>query len=212
MPKQVIIFDLGGVLVDWNPDYLYRQLIPDAEERAHFLTHICSAAWNAEQDAGRGWYTAIAELVAQFPAHGSLIRAYRARWIEMIKGPIQDSVAILDTLKARDYPLYALTNWARDTYKLAQNHIPVDRFDGIVVSGEVGLKKPDPRIFHLLLEKYGLDAHACCFIDDTRANIDAASALGFDCIHFHDPEQLRTELEQRALLEPSTLYRHSVVA
>lgn len=204
MANKAVIFDLGGVLVDWNPDYLYRKLIPDPVARTYFLTQICAPAWNAEQDRGRGWYTAIAELVAQFPDHAELIRAYRARWPEMLGGAIADSVAVLDALKAQGFPVFALTNWARDTFKLAQEHLPLDRFDGIVVSGEVGYMKPDPRIFKLLLNKYQLVADDCCFIDDARPNIDAALVLGFDCIHFQSPTQLRQELEQRGMLEVST--------
>ncbi len=195
-----VVFDLGGVLVDWNPDYLYRKLIPDAAERQHFLTEICNGPWNAQQDRGRPWADAIAERIALFPQHEALIRAYRARWIEMIGGPIAGTVALLDALHARGTPLYALTNWAADTFVEGRRFIPLDRFRGWVVSGEVKLAKPEPEIFTHLLEQFALRAEETLFIDDMPYNTAAAAELGFATVSFTSPEQLRGELVERGLL------------
>lgn len=195
-----VVFDLGGVLVDWNPDYLYRKLIPDAAERQHFLTAVCNGPWNALQDRGRSWDDAIAERVALFPQHEALIRAYRSRWIEMIGGPISETVTLLDALHARGTPLYALTNWAADTFVEGRAFIPLDRFRGWVVSGEVKLAKPEPEIFQHLLAQYALQAEETLFIDDMPYNTAAAAELGFDTVTFTSAAQLRGELVERGLL------------
>lgn len=201
MPKlRNVVFDLGGVLVDWNPDYLYRKLIPDSAARQQFLSEVCHSAWNAQQDRGRNWAEAIAERVARFPHQADLIRAYRERWIEMIGGVMPETVALLDALKARGTPLYALTNWAADTFEEARDHIPLDRFDGIVVSGKVMLAKPEAAIFELLLRQYGLRAAETLFIDDMPYNTAAADALGFTTVTFKDAAQLKTALLQHGLL------------
>lgn len=200
MPPSTVIFDLGGVLVDWNPDYLYRKLIPDAAERNWFLTEVCNGAWNAQQDRGRDWATAIAEKTAQFPQYAALIRVYRERWIETIGGRIEATVAVLDELKERGVPLYALTNWAADTFQEARHIVPLDRFDGIVVSGEVKMMKPEPEIFRHLLEKFTLQAPDCLFIDDMPYNTAAAEDLGFQTVTFTGAAALRQELERHSLL------------
>ncbi len=200
MPVSTVIFDLGGVLVDWNPDYLYRKLIPDVAERSWFLTEVCNGAWNAQQDRGRDWETAIAEKTAQFPQHAALIRAYRDRWIETIGGRIEETVTVLDELKARGVPLYALTNWAADTFQEARHIVPLDRFDGIVVSGEVKMMKPEPEIFLHLLDQFDLEATDCLFIDDMPYNTAAAAALGFEIVTFTGAAVLRQELVRHKLL------------
>lgn len=200
MRPSTVIFDLGGVLVDWNPDYLYRKLIPDAAERSWFLAEVCNGAWNAQQDRGRDWETAIAEKTAQFSQHAALIRAYRDRWIETIGGRIEATVVVLDELKARGVPLYALTNWAADTFQEARHIVPLDRFDGVVVSGEVKMMKPEPEIFRHLLAKFGLQAPDCLFIDDMPYNTATAAALGFQTVTFTGAPALREELVQCQLL------------
>lgn len=200
MPVSTVIFDLGGVLVDWNPDYLYRQLIPDATERSWFLTEVCNGAWNAQQDRGRDWEIAIAEKTVQFPQHAALIRAYRERWIETIGGRIEETVVVLDELKAHGVPLYALTNWAADTFREARHIVPLDRFTGVVVSGEVKMMKPEPEIFQLLLQQFGLHAPDCLFIDDMPYNTAAAATLGFETITFTGAAALRQELTRYQLL------------
>lgn len=200
MRPSTVVFDLGGVLVDWNPDYLYRKLIPDATERSWFLAEVCNGAWNAQQDRGRDWETAIAEKVAQFPQHAALIRAYRDRWIETIGGRIEATVAVLDELKAHSVPLYALTNWAADTFQEARHIVPLDRFDGVVVSGEVKMMKPEPEIFRHLLTKFGLQAPDCLFIDDMPYNTAAAANLGFQIVTFTGAAALRQDLVTHGLL------------
>ena len=201
MPKlRNVVFDLGGVLVDWNPDYLYRKLIPDVVARQKFLSEVCDSAWNAQQDRGRNWAEAIAERVARFPHQADLIRAYRERWIEMIGGVMPETVALLDALKARGTSLYALTNWAADTFDEAREHIPLDRFDGIVVSGRVRLAKPEAAIFELLLRQYNLRADETLFIDDMPYNTAAADALGFTTVTFKSAAQLEAALVQHGLL------------
>ena len=199
--RRVVVFDLGGVLLDWDPRHLYRKLFPDASAMEAFLADVCTPAWNVRQDAGRPFAEAVAELA---PRHGDklhLIEAWRDRFGEMIAGTLEGTVEIVRDLKARGTPLYALTNWSHETFPSQRRRFPFfDMFDGIVVSGEEGVIKPDPRLFQILLERYRFDAADAVFIDDNPKNAHAASALGMHGIHFQSPEQLRRELESLELL------------
>ena len=192
---KTIVFDLGGVLIDWNPAYLYRKLIKDEKEIETFLSEVCSPEWNILQDAGRPLADATAERIALFPEHSDLIKAFYGRWDEMLGGAIEETVDILRQLKADGQPLYALTNWSHETFPIAlERYDFLHWFEGTLVSGEEKLAKPDPAIFHLLLDRYGLQAENCLFIDDSRANISAANAIGFDVHHFTTPQGLRERL------------------
>ena len=198
--KPVVIFDLGAVLIDWNPRHLYRTLFDDEEVMEAFLRDVCSPAWNAEQDRGRTWQEAVDLLTAEHPEQRDLIHAYRDRWDEMLKGPIEGSVAILERLDADGYELHALTNWSAETFPVARERFEfLARFRTILVSGEEGLKKPDSAIFELMLERIGHPAERCVFIDDSAHNIEAAASLGFDAIHFSTPKQLQVDLTQRGI-------------
>jgi 2-haloacid dehalogenase len=199
--RSVVVFDLGGVLIDWDPRHLYRKLIEDEAEMERFLAEICSPEWNGRQDAGRSFAEAVAELVALHPGQRLLIEAYHLRWPEMVAGAFDDTVAIVEELKAGGHELHALTNWSAETFALTRPRFAfLDWFETILVSAEEGLVKPDAAIFHLLLERIGRPAEACLFIDDSRKNVDAAAALGFDAIHFQSADALRRELVDRALL------------
>jgi 2-haloacid dehalogenase len=197
-----VIFDLGGVLIDWNPRYLYRSLFPDDEEGMEwFLANVTTQAWNEQQDLGRSWADAVAELSADHPDRAHLIRAYHQRWEEMLGGSHQDTVEVLAALKAAGVPLYALTNWSAETFDLARDRFPfLDWFGGIVVSGHERLAKPDEQIFRLLLERFSLAPEATLFIDDNAANVVQAKRLGLDAIHFTDAPRLRADLAARGLL------------
>jgi 2-haloacid dehalogenase len=196
-----VVFDLGGVLIDWNPRYLYRQLEEDEGKIEWFLTHVCHTDWNERQDAGRLFEEAVQELVAAYPEHEAWIRAYQERWEDMLAGPIEGTVEILAELKERSHPLYALTNWSAETFPRARELYPfLNWFDGIVVSGEVGMIKPSPEIYHHLLTRHCIEAGESVFIDDRLKNVDAARALGFQVIHYQTPGQLRRELERLNLL------------
>ncbi|MFN0086464.1 MAG: HAD family hydrolase [Blastocatellia bacterium] len=199
--KQAIVFDLGGVLIDWNPRHMYRKIFggdEDAMER--FLSEICTGEWNAKQDAGRPLSVATEELVARHPAREDLIRAYYARWAEMVAGAIEPTVEILAALKEGGYPLYALSNWSAETYPIARARFAFfELFDHVVISGEIEMVKPDREIFDHLLEKAGRRARECVFIDDLPGNVVAAAALGFDSIHFRSPRQLREDLLHRGI-------------
>ncbi len=196
----VIIFDLGAVLIDWNPRHLYRKLFDDEPMMETFLQEVCTPAWNAEQDRGRTWDEAVDMLVIEHPEHRDLITAYRDRWEEMLKGPIQGSVDILERLDGAGHELHALTNWSAETFPIARDRYGfLERFRTILVSGDERLAKPDPAIFELMLERIGRPAEHCLFIDDSAKNIDAATGLGFDVVHFRNPSQLQSELEKRAL-------------
>jgi 2-haloacid dehalogenase len=200
-PRSIVVFDLGGVLIDWNPRHLYRKLIPDEAAMEHFLGTVCTQAWNERQDAGRTFAEAAAILRAQHPHHAALIDAYGARFDEMLKGPIEGSVTILETLHHRGVPLYALSNWSRETFPLAERRFQfLKLFRGTVISGAEGIIKPDPRIFRILLERHEIEADDAVYIDDNPRNAAAASALGLHGIHFTDPEKLRRELEDLRLL------------
>ena len=199
--NTAVVFDFGGVLIGWDPFLLYGPYFNnDRAAMQRFLDEIGFAEWNALQDAGRPFAEGEAELTARFPQHAALIRAYRERFEETIAGPIQGSVEILRALKQQGRTLYGLSNWAAETFQRIQPNYPfLELLETIVLSGEVGLIKPDPRIFQLLLERTGRRAGDCLLIDDAPANI-AAAALGFQTIRFESPEQLRQELVQRGLL------------
>lgn len=200
--EPVVVFDLGGVLIDWNPRHLYRKLF-DGDEAAmeRFLAEICTGAWNSCQDAGRPFAEAVALLVQRHPEQRALIEAYHLRWPEMVTGPIDGTVEILAELRDAGHELHALTNWSAETFALTRPRFHfLTWFETILVSAEVGLIKPDPRIFRLLLEQIGHEAEGCIYIDDGRHNVDAAAALGFDALHFQGAGQLRADLQHRGLL------------
>ncbi len=201
MPKNrelgpAIVFDFGGVLIDWNPYYLYRHFLgEDPEATKQFLHAVDFAGWNVENDRGRTLAQGTAELAARFPEYSELILAYDRRYLEAIGGPIQPVVEILWTLKEKGYPLYGLSNWPAEKFAIVREMYPFFAwFDNVVVSGEVKLIKPDREIFELLLERVGRPAQECVFIDDHEKNVAAARDLGFQAIHFRSPEQLAEEL------------------
>ena len=199
---DTVVFDLGGVLIDWNPRYLYRKLFQgDEAGMEQFLVEVCSPAWNYQQDEGRSWAEAAAILTERFPHHAALIDAYHLRWEEMLNGPIQGSVEILKRLRDRGTPLYALTNWSWETFPIALRLFDfLGWFDGLVVSGEVKLAKPDPRIYQLLFERFAVDPTRSVFIDDSPANMATAITLGMRGIHFTDPSRLERALQDFGLL------------
>jgi 2-haloacid dehalogenase len=197
-----VVFDLGGVLIDWDPRHLYRKLIPDQAEMERFLTEVCSPAWNLEQDRGRSWTEACALLRARHPDHGELIDAFRSRWPEMLAGPIEGSLDILRELKDSGTRLFGLTNWSHETFPIAvESYDFLGWFETIVVSGQERLVKPDARIYHLLIERSGLDPTTLIYIDDNPANAAAATALGMHGVHFTSPSALRRELTSLGVLE-----------
>lgn len=196
-PIEAIVFDFGGVLVDWNPRYLYRKLFNDDAAMESFFREVGFSEWNAEQDRRRTFAEGVAELAEKFPHHADKIQAFDARWIESVGGEIGETVKLLEALKRAGYPLYGLSNWSAETFGRIRETFPFfNLFDAIVLSGEVELTKPDPRIFELLLEKTGRDAGACVFIDDADKNIAAAQALGFQTVHYSSPEALAKELTE----------------
>jgi 2-haloacid dehalogenase len=198
-----VVFDLGGVLIDWNPRYVFRTMFDDEQSMERFLTDICSSEWNAQQDAGRSWAEAVRTLVAEHPDFESPIRAYYERWREMLGGPIADTVEVLAALRQTGVRLFGLSNWSSETFVVARalpEYTFLDWFDAIVISGDVGVTKPDPRIFQHLIDRHRLEPSRTLFIDDTQANIDTAEALGFRSVRFEGGESLRAELKARGLL------------
>ena len=196
-----VVFDLGGVLIDWDPRHLYRRLFDDPDEMESFLAEVTTAEWNAHQDAGRPWAEAIEILVAEHPERRELIEAYHRRWSEMLAGEIPGTVDVLADLRASGVRLVALSNWSAEMFPVARERFDfLAWFEGIVVSGEVGVSKPDRRIFEHLAEQFGIEPAATVFIDDSPANIDVAAALGFRAIQFSDATALRLELTRLGLL------------
>jgi len=200
--RRIVVFDLGGVLLEWNPRHLYRKLFAgDEAAMEDFLARVCTTEWNERQDAGRTFAEAVAELLPRHADKRALIEAFGARFGEMIPGAIDGTVAILEELRRNGVPLYALTNWSAETFPPQRARFAfLDAFDGIVISGHEGVIKPDPRIFRILLERYAIDAHEAVFIDDNPRNAETASALGLHGIHFRSPAQLRDELAALGLL------------
>jgi 2-haloacid dehalogenase len=200
--RDTVIFDLGGVLIEWDPRHLYRKLFAgDEAAMEHFLANVCTHEWNRGQDAGRSFAEGARLLKAEHPDKAELIDAYGERFDEMMPGPVAGSVAILAELRERGTALYGLTNFSAETYPPAFARFEfLGWFRGIVVSGEVKAIKPDPRIFRALIDTYAIDPHCAVFIDDVPANVEAATALGIHGIHFTTPKALRAELAALGLL------------
>ncbi|RFU43984.1 HAD family hydrolase [Paraburkholderia sp. DHOC27] len=205
MTIKAVVFDFGGVLIDWSPEYLFRHLIQDESERRWFLTHVCSMEWVVRQDGGQTIAEGTAELIAKFPDHEALIRAFYERWHEMIGGVLEDGVATLEKLEAADVPLFGLTNWSAETFPYAWDNFPVlRRFRDIVVSGRVKLAKPDPAIFAEMYQRIaaqlpGIEAHELVFIDDNLKNVQAANALGWHGVHHTSAAQTEARLRELSL-------------
>lgn len=195
---NTIVFDLGGVLIDWNPRYLYRKIFKTEEEVSWFLQNICTSEWNDQQDAGRSFEEATRELIRKHPEFEGPIAAWYARWQETIAGPIDGTVEILKNIKASEkFRLYALTNWSAETFPWAlENFHFLHWFEGIVVSGVEKCKKPAPEFFQILFDRHQVRPGESLFIDDNLHNIQGAKALGLNTIAFESPEQLHRDLQQ----------------
>lgn len=197
---DTIIFDFGGVLVDWNPRYLYRDYFADDEKLEWFLSNICTDEWNIEQDRGRSLSEATELLVKEFPDYQKEIEMYYGQWETMLKDAIPGTVEILYELKEK-YKIYGLTNWSAETFPIALNRFEFfEVFDGILVSGKEKLIKPDVKIFELMMERFGLKPENSLFIDDNLKNVEASRNFGIETIHFTNPEDLRKELAALGIL------------
>jgi len=198
-----IVFDLGGVLVDWDPKYLYRKVFDNDNKRIDaFLSEVCTPEWNIEQDAGRSLSEATQILVEKFPEEEVNIRLFYDRWEEMIRGEVKGTVTLLDAINKKGaHNLYALTNWSAETFPVAQKRFDfLTYFQGIVVSGDEKTRKPFPRIYEILFERYGLDPTSSIFIDDSLPNVETARELGMTGIHFKHPKQLDSDLRSLGAL------------
>lgn len=193
-----IIFDFGGVLIDWNPMYVYTDVFDSEEKARWFLDNITTFAWNEEHDGGRLIADGERILIKEFPEWKKEILIYYERWPDMLGGPIDDTVTILRSIYTEaEYKLLGLTNWSAETFPVAlERYQFLQLFEGIVVSGQENMKKPDPKIYDLILERYGIKAEESLFIDDNKRNIEAAAAMGIQTIHFVSPEDLENKLEK----------------
>jgi 2-haloacid dehalogenase len=199
-----VVFDVGGVLLDWNPRHLYRKLFADEAEMEWFLAEVCSPAWHAPHDRGVSTAASCAELVCSYPQFSELIWAWWTRSEEMIGGIDAGSVEILRAVKGTGVPCYALTNMEAETYPRRLERFPfLGWFDGTVVSGWEGVAKPDPAVFTLMLDRFGLKASTTLMIDDTNENLEAAHKLGIQTVLFRSSCQLRAELETAGVLPPT---------
>jgi len=200
---DTVIFDLGGVLIDWNPEYLYAKIFRgDTEKMAWFLSTVCTPDWNMEQDAGRTFEDATELLVNDYPEYKKEISAFYDRWEEMIKDEIHGTVMILNTLKElNEVKLYALTNWSIQTFPIAKQRFSfLKQFEGIVVSGEEKTRKPYSKIYKTTLERYDLSPERCLFIDDSLDNVNAAKDLKINALQFKNADQLKSDLKELGLL------------
>jgi 2-haloacid dehalogenase len=197
---DAIVFDLGGVLVDWNPRHLYRKVLPDEAAVERFLAEVMTSDWILGMDRGEPIASAVARLAAAHPAHATAIEAYRDRWPEMYRGAHEETVALLDSLRRAGHALYALTNWSAETFPVMRPRYPfLEWFRGILVSGEEGVVKPDPAIFRLAASRFGLAPGRTLFVDDSARNAEAARSLGFVAHHFRSAPLLAAELSALGL-------------
>ena len=198
--NRAIIFDFGNVLLDWNVRYLYRQFFHDEQSLSAFLDEIHFYQWNLQLDAGKPFETGIRELSEMYPHWAEKIRLYDERYPESVRGPIQGSANILLQLNQQGWPLFGLSNFNGPKFHSIRSQYPFfDVFCKIILSGEVGVIKPDPTIFQILLREIGYRPENCVFIDDSQPNIQTATTLGFDAILFKSPEDLARELALRGI-------------
>jgi 2-haloacid dehalogenase len=199
---DTIIFDLGGVLIDWNPMYVFQNYFDSQEKLDYFFAHVCSSEWNEEQDAGKPIKESTEERIKLFPEWEKPIRDYYGRWTEMLGGPIQETVDIFKNLKKNpDLKTYALTNWSAETFPVALARYDfLHWFDGRVVSGEEKMRKPFPEFYQRLLDRYHVNSSQAVFIDDNLRNVKGAKDLGIKSIHFSSAQQLEEELKQLHVL------------
>jgi 2-haloacid dehalogenase len=200
MKNQIdtIIFDLGGVLVDWNPEYVYRKVFNGDEEKVQwFLKTVCTSDWNIMQDEGRTIEEAVNIKISEFPQYEDWIRLYYKEWHHMFSGAINKNVALFKKLKATNkYKIYALTNWSSEKWDIALALFPFyNEFDGIVVSGKEKTRKPNPEIYNILLNRYNIIPEKAIFIDDNKENIIAANQLKLNGIHYKNSSQLIASLK-----------------
>ena len=199
---RAIIFDFGGVVVQWDPRRVYRKFLETEEEIDAFFREVGFRSWNADQDrGGRTWADAVEQLAGQFPHRRQLISAYHEFWEDSIAGPIDETVRIVERLRAKGFRLVGLSNWSAEKFKLTRERYDLFKlFDDIIISGEVKTMKPEREIFEIALRKLGLRAEECLFIDDAAKNAEAAEALGFQVIRFRSASQLEQELRQLRIL------------
>ena len=192
-----IVFDIGKVLVHYDPDLPFSRLIPDETERKWFFDNVCTSAWNLEQDRGRTWEEAEALLIAEHPDHAENIRNFRRHWHEMVPHAYEDSVALLESLIDDGHDVTLLTNWASDTFRESRKRFPfLEKPRGVTVSGDIGLIKPDRAIYDHHAASFGLDPAASLFIDDSQKNVDGARAAGWQAVLFTDAGTLEADLER----------------
>jgi len=201
-PIKAIIFDYGNVLIEWEPRYVYNRFFPnDPEGMERFFKEVDFLSWNAHQDKGRTFKEGVADLSGQFPHYTHLIQAYHDNWKDSIGISYVGTVEIMKQLKQKGYPLYGLSNWSAETFPYARSKFDFfELFDDMVISGLVGYVKPEPEIYHLMLEKIRKPAQECLFIDDSLPNIQQAQKMGFQTIHFKSSEQLADDLKSIKLL------------
>jgi len=197
-----IVFDFGGVLINWDPRNLYRKIFHgDEEAMERFLEEIHFFEWNAHQDAGRPFSEAVAEHCERYPQYYDLIKAYDMRYEESLSGPIWENVQIVQSLKQAGYSVYGLSNWPEEKYRIVRPKYEFFTwFDDVIISGEVGMAKPDPRIFSLLVERIGRNPSDCLLVDDSKENIRLASEMGFQVILYQSNEQLKEELHDLEII------------
>jgi len=199
-----IVFDYGGVLVDWSPHYVFNDLFGSFSKAYWFMDNICTYEWNGQMDAGKTYDQGVAELVAKFPEWEEEIRTYQRRWGDMVHGAIPGMYEYVQELKSKGFKLYGLTNWSRETFPPVRKKFPVfELLDGMIVSGEEYLHKPQPEIYNLLLSRYNLKADECVFIDDLMHNVEGARAVGMHSIQFIDAGRLRKALDELIKREDS---------
>lgn len=192
-----IVFDIGKVLIHYDPDLAFSRLIPDADERKWFFANVCTSEWNLEQDRGRTWEEAEALLIAEHPDHAENIRNFRRHWHDMVPHAYDDSVAIMVGLIESGRDVTMLTNFAADTFTEARQRFDfLDRPRGVTVSGEIGLIKPDQAIYDHHIASFGLEPAATLFIDDSQKNVDGAKAAGWQAVLFTDAKALKADLER----------------
>lgn len=195
-----MVFDLGNVLVEWDRRFLFAGLIEDPEALDRFLDEVLTLEVNAELDRGVPLEDVTAALAARFPEEAALIHAFRDRWEETLGPILHETVAVVEELAGRGVALFALSNWGRETFARSESRLPFLRhFDGVVISGREGVVKPDPAIFAVLCERHGVEPATSVFVDDSRANVEAAARLGFATVHFESAAQLRHELRALGL-------------